>query len=114
MSEPAMKKSPVRDIIQTTELTVTTNTAKWMDHLHQCGATFVTPSGEVQLHPKVREIVTALHTVLAGGNVTITSDPIDSTTFEALESKFELAFKEAKTAVEARTHMPRPVSPYVP
>lgn len=108
------QKTAVRDMVQTTELTVTMNTINWTDALHKCGAVTVEPNGEIRLNPKVREIITALHTVLAGGGVTVKMKQIESQTFSMLEQKFELAFNEAKAAVENRRNDATAISPYVP
>jgi hypothetical protein len=107
-------KTYVSDIIQTKDVPMTFNTVNWIESLHQAGAISVDLNGEVSLDSKVREVIKALHTILAGGKVEINFEAPKSQMFDQLEHQFESALNEAITAVNARRHFTNPIIPFVP
>ncbi len=112
MTQAAQKQ--VQDIIQTRDVPMTVHTVDWLDALYEAGATRVDPDGTVRLDPKVRDVVRAMHAVLAGAKVDIRICAEGGPVFEKLEDTFTAALEESLTAVTARRDVPGRTAPYVP
>lgn len=87
--EHARKK--VTDITPIKEVQLTSKTASWLDTLYKCGMVSFGKDNEVILNDEIRELIRAMHAVLAGGNVSLKIEDNGGILYEQLEEIFETA-----------------------
>lgn len=66
----------------------------WLDALYKSGAVAVNRDGTSRLSPDVRNIVTAMHAQLAGGDVKIKINDQGTEVFDDLEQLFDRTWAE--------------------
>lgn len=64
---------------------------EWVEKLHEAGATLPGKDG-VEVNPVVRQLISAMHTVLAGD--------AENATYKVLEEAFEASWEEANSSSE--------------
>jgi hypothetical protein len=104
----------VTNITPITGISVTTGTRTWIEAMYEAGAVAISADGGVALNPEVRELVKALHAVLAGGDVQIQIRSTGGETFRKLEGQFDLAMDEASAANRDADNDNGEIDPYVP
>lgn len=78
---------------------LTRETLDYLELLYKHGAFEQDKSGRVQLNPKVKEVIGALHATLAGGNVVIDASNVDQTRV----TEMGLALDKAVASVQSST-----------
>ncbi|MCK9460053.1 MAG: hypothetical protein M0R80_10475 [Proteobacteria bacterium] len=106
-------EAKVADIIRDAQMPVTKTTLEWFEALYAAGALIYGPDGTVSLEPKVREVIAAMHQVLAGGDVRLEVVRQGDATYAKLEELFDRAVSESSTANELRDGEDE-VMPYLP
>lgn len=102
-----------RNIIQTTSITATKGTMLWMQKLYESGAVIFWPEGQISIQPEIRDVIKAMHAILAGGKVELKISYDGGERFLELERLFDESVDEVNTARVHRNNAddPLPVSP---
>ena len=101
--------------IETTVAHVTHGTKHWITSLYELGAVSYKENEGTILHPQLRSVVSAIHAVLAGGEVAINiTRPGNESTYNQLERDFEAAWKETSDANKVALDANNDLDPYVP
>lgn len=90
---------------------MTDSTKQWSEALYEAGAMEFKSDTEVVLNPKIRELVSAMHAVLAGGEVKLDIVNEGSPVYQNLERHFEAAWKEISEAYAETEGTELPVFP---
>jgi len=104
----------VTNITPITGISVTAGTRAWVEAMYEAGAVAIQADGGVALNPEVRELVKALHAVLAGGDAQVQIRSTGGETFRRLEAQFDLAMDEASAANRDADHRNGEIDPYIP
>ena len=86
------------NIVPITEITVTEGTLSWVETLYEAGAIQFGPEGQMEINPEVREVIHAMHAVLAGGKVNIEIEHDGGNKCVGMERSFDRAMDEAIAA----------------
>lgn len=106
------QEARIVDIIPDARMPVTRGTLAWFEALYEAGALIYGPEGAVFLNPRVREVISAMHTVLGGGEVELRTVRPGDEVADRLEAMFDRAVDEAATA--NRHRVVGEILPYVP
>ena len=104
----------VTDITPIKEVQLTSKTASWLDTLYKCGMVSFGKNNEVILNDEIRELIRAMHAVLAGGNVSLKIDDNGGILYEQLEEIFETAHEQVNNTYrkgEDRMSVPNLLGP---
>ena len=104
----------VANITPLTGINVTTGTKSWIEALYEAGALSIDADGGVAPNAEVRELVRALHAVLAGGTVDVQVRSTGGETFRKLEAQFDAAVAEASALNRDADHKNGEIEPYIP
>lgn len=76
------------------QMTVTASTRHWAETLYEAGAITYEKDRAVVLHPRIRELVQAMHAVLAGGKIDLKVTSTGGAMYNTLERQFETMWTE--------------------
>lgn len=90
---------------------MTNSTKQWSEALYEAGAMEFKSDKVVVMHPRVRELVSAMHAVLAGGEVKMEIVSEGSPVYGNLERQFEAAWNDICEAYSQTEGTELPVMP---
>ncbi len=95
-------RQKLTDITPVKEVQLTSKTATWLDTLYKCGMVSFGKDNEVILNEEIRELVRAMHAVLAGGSVSLKIEDSGGILYEQLEEIFECAHDQVNNTYRSR------------
>lgn len=95
----------------TQQISITNSTQTWTETLYEAGAISFEGDNSVVLHPQVRELVQAMHAVLAGGRVQLEIQSNGGPVFSQLEAQFDAAWTDVAAAYADSDGKELPVGP---
>jgi hypothetical protein len=99
------------NVKNTQQISITNSTQTWTETLYEAGAVSFEGDKNVVLHPRVRELVRAMHAVLAGGTVQLEIQSKGGPVFSQLEAQFDAAWTDVAAAYADSDGNVLPVGP---